>query len=1333
VGNVQATVDALNRRTTFGYDALNRQITTTDALGAVSSTSYDAAGNVATTTDQLGRTTSYGYDADNRQVTKTDALNEVSTTAYDAVGNAITHTDALNHTSTAVYDADNRVIATVDPLGNRSTNVYDAAGELIASVDPLGHRTTSGYDLRGLLVTVTDPRGNVSSTSYDADGNAIAQTDALNHTTTSVYDADNRVIATVDPLGFRTTHIYDAAGNQTVLVDASNNRTTWAYDALNRQISATDPLNHTATTAYDATGEVSSTTDRDGRRIDYAYDADGRMSTEKWFAVGGSLTQTQTWTYDAAGEMLTAQDPDGTYTMGYDPLGRVSSVQEPFNLVLTFGYDANGNRTSVLDSKGGVTTVTFDADNRQLSEQVAGSGVSPMRFDYAYDAASRVTSLTRYSNLAGTSVVGTTAYQYDADNDQTNIKSTSGTGSVLANYTYTYDAANRLTSKVENGSTTSYSYDADNQLTADGASTFGYDGTGNRTNAGYSTGAGNELSFDGTYTYTYDAEGNVTEKKSTSQTWDYTYDNRDQMTSATLTTGTVVSDRVTYLYDAFGNQIERDAWNGSTTTVTRYGLDGWNPAKPTPVGNEDFDAWAQLDGSNALTERGVFGIGADQIIARQSASGTVAWDLTDHEGSVRQVIDNSGTVLGSVTYTAYGAVASGAVYDTYGYTGQPLDSLTSYYSMGNGRREYNPATGLFNQTDPMWSQTGEPNPYTYTRNSPTDATDPSGDWLFAAPSQVGKVAGILSQAGIPASQVSFYNTQTALNDPQVFGLTGFAISLSSLPQVRALGAAHPGDDWFGGLIGGLLNSSPNSWNVVVGDDGGLDPLKNSLADLTQQDLMRARTQLTDGDKFHDNFSNQPSKDRVIIGAIFDGIHEGINNAPSNVGNAFVAVGEGLLEVPLMAYDLGQTMGALIDPDTHIPHYLSSLGQAANAASALGPDAYHDFVVNTWVHMIPPVAIGDIAIDLWNGNSTSFFHAWGGLIFLSRLSGWGEVPGKAGCSEFAKLPETLEGPAKLPGAPETPVLKPPAPEPVIPTQSVLSQLYEFCFGKSCFAAGTPLLTPAGSKPIEEFVAGDFVLSRDEFDPTGDVVSKLVEEVFRRSAKMLSIRVGNRTIRTTDEHPFWVHGKGWLPARQLIAGDGLVSHDGQRVVVSEVVDTGKWEVVYNLRIADFHTYFVGCEEWGFSVWAHNLDVCVQKIVLSAEDAKWYGLSEGEAYQVLVDGKPVGDPVATIGEANAAADGLRPPTPSEPKPPGKPIEPEPAPSRVPEAFDTFEDATGVIGELTEVEYIGETNNPGIAVQGYTQKWVGKGPDGQWYSASYNPTTNKWSFGKLSSRNDP
>jgi hypothetical protein len=44
------------------------------------------------------------------------------------------------------------------------------------------------------------------------------------------------------------------------------------------------------------------------------------------------------------------------------------------------------------------------------------------------------------------------------------------------------------------------------------------------------------------------------------------------------------------------------------------------------------------------------------------------------------------------------------------------------------------------------------------------------------------------------------------------------------------------------------------------------------------------------------------------------------------------------------------------------------------------------------------------------------------------------------------------------------------------------------------------------------------------------------------------------------------------------------DTQRAVEG-VRDTGHEEVVYNCRVAEYHTYFVGDEGWGFSLWAHN----------------------------------------------------------------------------------------------------------------------------------------------------
>lgn len=48
-------------------------------------------------------------------------------------------------------------------------------------------------------------------------------------------------------------------------------------------------------------------------------------------------------------------------------------------------------------------------------------------------------------------------------------------------------------------------------------------------------------------------------------------------------------------------------------------------------------------------------------------------------------------------------------------------------------------------------------------------------------------------------------------------------------------------------------------------------------------------------------------------------------------------------------------------------------------------------------------------------------------------------------------------------------------------------------KSCFSAGTPLLTPDGSKPIEAFRPGDLVLSRDENLLGGPIEPKVAEAI------------------------------------------------------------------------------------------------------------------------------------------------------------------------------------------------------------------------------------------------
>jgi hypothetical protein len=116
-------------------------------------------------------------------------------------------------------------------------------------------------------------------------------------------------------------------------------------------------------------------------------------------------------------------------------------------------------------------------------------------------------------------------------------------------------------------------------------------------------------------------------------------------------------------------------------------------------------------------------------------------------------------------------------------------------------------------------------------------------------------------------------------------------------------------------------------------------------------------------------------------------------------------------------------------------------------------------------------------------------------------------------------------------------------------------------------------------------GDLILSRSEFDPEGPLEAKRVEEVFVRTGRIWVTRVSGKEIRTTGEHPVHVEGRDWITVAEFKVGDRLSSHNRVCGVVQEVYDTGAYETVYNLRVADFHTYFVGSREWGFSVWAHN----------------------------------------------------------------------------------------------------------------------------------------------------
>ena len=136
--------------------------------------------------------------------------------------------------------------------------------------------------------------------------------------------------------------------------------------------------------------------------------------------------------------------------------------------------------------------------------------------------------------------------------------------------------------------------------------------------------------------------------------------------------------------------------------------------------------------------------------------------------------------------------------------------------------------------------------------------------------------------------------------------------------------------------------------------------------------------------------------------------------------------------------------------------------------------------------------------------------------------------------------------------------------------------------ACFIAGTYVLALDGFKRIEDIVAGDKIMAADP--DTFEIAEKTVLETYVRQVdKLVHITINGEEIVTTDNHPFYVQGRGFIEAGSLLVGDKLVSVNGEDLIVEDyyIKLTEEPVSVYNFQVEDFHTYFVG----DCSVWVHN----------------------------------------------------------------------------------------------------------------------------------------------------
>ena len=130
-------------------------------------------------------------------------------------------------------------------------------------------------------------------------------------------------------------------------------------------------------------------------------------------------------------------------------------------------------------------------------------------------------------------------------------------------------------------------------------------------------------------------------------------------------------------------------------------------------------------------------------------------------------------------------------------------------------------------------------------------------------------------------------------------------------------------------------------------------------------------------------------------------------------------------------------------------------------------------------------------------------------------------------------------------------------------------------QTCFTGDTLVAAENGQKRIDEIEVGDKVWAFNV--ETRESELKTVTKVYVHAVnEVLHLYTDEGDIDTTANHPFYVVGKGWVAAGDLVVGDEVFNLDGTTSVVlgSAIEKLDEPVLVYNLEVEDFHSYFVGC---------------------------------------------------------------------------------------------------------------------------------------------------------------
>jgi RHS repeat-associated protein len=273
-------------------------------------------------------------------------------------------------------------------------------------------------------------------------------------------------------------------------------------------------------------------------------------------------------------------------------------------------------------------------------------------------------------------------------------------------------------------------------------------------------------------------------------TTEYSYSTDGYLQTKTTQTGTT-----TYEYSIFG-ELKSVTLEDTTLIEYKHNANHQRVAKYINKELKEKYLWLNLttllatyDKENNLINR--YSYTNDRVPTTLQHNNQTYHLLYNHQGSLRAVVDEEGTLIKELHYNSFGTITLDTNPDfevDFGFAGGLYDKDTKLTRFGY--RDYDAQTGKWTAKDPIGFSGGDTNLYGYVLQDPVNFVDPTGEFAHIG-------AGMLAGAAIGGITAAITTPNGGNYTSNI--LTGIVLGAGS-------GAAVASGTWVGLLLGIIVES-----------------------------------------------------------------------------------------------------------------------------------------------------------------------------------------------------------------------------------------------------------------------------------------------------------------------------------------------------------------------------------------------------------------------------------------------------------------------------------------------------------------------------------------------